>query len=172
MLEARGENRKGGLAMSSDKEILALEDKRYAAMCGGDFAALEVMLHDELLYTHSSGLTDTKATWLASLRSGRTKYKNAACSDRKVRLAGDTALVTGRAAIEAEINGQPRSLRLVFLNAWTKTPKGWKFIAWQSTPQPATYHWASDRRDHHAAHPRRRGEKHGFAALRSVANGT
>jgi hypothetical protein len=57
--------------MSSDKEILALEDKRYAAMCGGDFAALEAMLHDELLYTHSSGLTDTKATWLASLRSGR-----------------------------------------------------------------------------------------------------
>ncbi|HEX4595051.1 MAG TPA: nuclear transport factor 2 family protein [Bryobacteraceae bacterium] len=67
--------------MSSNKEILALEDKRYAAMCGGDFAALEAMLHDELLYTHSSGLTDTKATWLASLRSGKTKYKSAACSD-------------------------------------------------------------------------------------------
>jgi hypothetical protein len=46
--------------MSSDKEILALEDKRYAAMCGGDFAALEAMLHDELLYTHSSGLTGTR----------------------------------------------------------------------------------------------------------------
>ena len=104
--------------MSSDKEILALEDKRYAAMCGGDFAALEAMLHDELLYTYSSGLTDTKDTWLAALRSGKRKYKSAACSDRKVRLVGDTALITGRAAIEAEINGQPRSLRLVFLNAW------------------------------------------------------
>jgi hypothetical protein len=54
--------------MSSDNEILALEDKRYAAMCSGDFGALEAMLHDELLYTHSSGLTDTKATWLASLK--------------------------------------------------------------------------------------------------------
>ena len=103
--------------MSSDKEILALEDERYAAMCSADFAALEAMLHDELLYTHFSGLTDTKATWLASLRSGKTKYKSAACSDRKVRLVADTALITGRAAIEAEINGQPRSLRLVFLNA-------------------------------------------------------
>ena len=113
--------------MSSDKEILDLEDKRYAAMRGGDFAALEAMLHDELLYTHSSGLTDTKATWLASLRSGKTKYKSAACSDCKVRVVGNTALVTGRAAIEAEINGQPRGRRLVFLNA-----------AWQSTPQPAT----------------------------------
>jgi hypothetical protein len=76
--------------MSSDKKILALEDKRYAAMCGGDFAALEAMLHDELLYTHSSGLTDTKATWLASLRSGKTKYKSATFSDRKVRPAGDS----------------------------------------------------------------------------------
>jgi ketosteroid isomerase-like protein len=113
--------------MSSEKEILALEDKRCAAMCGGDFAALEAMFH-----------ADTKATWLASLRSGKRKYKSVACSDRKVRLVGDTALVTGRAAIEAEINGQPRSLRLVFLNAWTKTPKGWKFIAWQSTPQPTS----------------------------------
>ena len=52
-----------------------------------------------------------------------------------VRVAGDTALVTDRAAIEAEIT---RSLTLVFLNAWTRTPKGWKFIAWQSTPQPTT----------------------------------
>lgn len=22
------------------------------------------------------------------------------------------------------------------LALWTKTPKGWKFVAWQSTPQP------------------------------------
>jgi ketosteroid isomerase-like protein len=51
---------------------------------------------------------------------------------------GDTAFVTDRAAIEAEISGQPRSLTLVFLDAWTRTPKGWKFIAWQSTPQPTT----------------------------------
>ena len=46
------------------------------------------------------------------------------------------AAVTGDARIEAEIGGQPRTLKLVFLNVWTKTPKGWKFIAWQSTPQP------------------------------------
>jgi hypothetical protein len=45
-------------------------------------------------------------------------------------------LLTGGAAITAEINGQPRSLRLKFLNVWTKTPEGWKFVAWQSTSQP------------------------------------
>jgi len=41
-----GAKRKDDLEMSSNKEILALEDKRYTAMCGGDFDALEAMLHD------------------------------------------------------------------------------------------------------------------------------
>jgi ketosteroid isomerase-like protein len=122
--------------MSSEKEILSLEDKRYAAMTKGDFGALEALLHDQLLYTHSSGVTDTKASWLDSLKSGKTRYKSAQRSDVKVRMLGEMALVTGAGLIEAEINGQPRTLKLKFLNAWVKTPNGWKFVAWQSTPQP------------------------------------
>jgi ketosteroid isomerase-like protein len=123
--------------MTIETEILGLEDKRYRAMVGRDFVALEAMLHDQLLYTHSSGVTDTKSSWLESMKSGKTRYKSAVCTDRKIRVLGDVALVTGKAHIEAEINGQPRSLKLMFLNAWSKTPKGWKFVAWQSAPQPA-----------------------------------
>jgi ketosteroid isomerase-like protein len=122
--------------MSSEKEILALEDKRFAAMTGHDWKTLDALLHDELLYTHSSSVTDTKAVWLGAMSSGKTKYKSGSFSDRKVRLYGDTALVTGTGAIEAEVNGEPRSLRLKFLNVWIRTPQGWKFVAWQSTPLP------------------------------------
>jgi hypothetical protein len=50
--------------MSSDKEILALEDKRFAAMIGGDWKTVQALAHDQLLYTHSSAVTDTKASWL------------------------------------------------------------------------------------------------------------
>jgi Domain of unknown function (DUF4440) len=126
----------GDMEMSSEKEILDLEDTRFAAMIEGDWTALQTLVHDQLLYTHSSALTDNKASWLESMTSGKTKYKGASFADRRVRMIGDAALVTGAAAIEAEINGQPRSLRLKFLNVWTKTPQGWKFVAWQSTPQP------------------------------------
>jgi len=31
------------------------------------------------------------------------------------------------------VNGQHKSLRLRYLDAWTRTPQGWKFVAWQST---------------------------------------
>jgi ketosteroid isomerase-like protein len=121
----------------SENEILGLEDKRFAAMTGKDWQALDALLHDQLLYTHSSGVTDTKAVCMDAMKAGRTVYKSAKQSDRKVRFYGDTALVTGKAAIEAEVNGQARSMRLCYLDVWTKTPQGWKFVAWQSTPQPA-----------------------------------
>jgi ketosteroid isomerase-like protein len=110
---------KGGAAMT-EKKILALEDKRFDAMIARDLKALEAMLHSHLLYTHSSGVTDTKAIWLQSMQSRKTKYKSVNCTDRKVRVIGEVALVTGRAAIRGR--GQPRSLKLLFLNAWTKTP--------------------------------------------------
>lgn len=123
--------------MSSENEILGLEDKRFAAMIAGDFAAIEKSTHEQLLYTHSSGVTDTKASWLATMTSGKVKYKSASCSDRKARFFGDVALVNGKAAIEVDIGGQPKSLRLLFLMAYARTPQGWKFVAWQSCPQPA-----------------------------------
>ena len=121
----------------TEKDILALEDERFGAMVARDFPRLQLLVHDELMYTHSSGVVDGKATWLDSMKSGRVKYKKAQCSERKVRLYGDTALITGRAHIEAEIGGEPKTLKLLFLNAWTKTPQGWKFVAWQSTPLAA-----------------------------------
>jgi len=121
----------------NDSEILGLEDKRFAAMIARDFAALEQMVHPELLYTHSSGVTDTKATWIESMKSGKVKYKSVSCSGRQVKFFGDVALTRGRAEIEVDIGGQAKSLRLLFLNAWTRTLQGWKFAAWQSCPQPA-----------------------------------
>ena len=121
----------------NENEILALEDKRFAAQTGKDWKTLDALLHEQLLYTHSSGVTDTKAVWMDAMKAGRTVYKSVKHAERKVRVYGDHALVTGKAAIEAEVNGAARTLRLVYLNVWTKTPQGWKFVGWQSTPQPA-----------------------------------
>ena len=123
--------------MSVEKDILGLEERRLAAMIAQDFGALDPLVHEQLLYTHSTGVTDTKASWMESMKSGKVKYKSAACSERKVRIFGDVALVNGKADFQVEAGGQPRALKLHFLNAWTRTPQGWKFVAWQSCPQVA-----------------------------------
>lgn len=122
--------------MSIEQEILALEDKRCAAMTGRDAEALAALLHDELVYTHSSAVVDDKASYVEAIRSGKTRYHSIKRSEERVRAYGDTAFVTGRAEIEVDVNGLHKSLRLRYLDAWTRTPRGWKFVAWQSTGIP------------------------------------
>jgi ketosteroid isomerase-like protein len=125
-----------GVSMSQEEEILALEEKRFAAMVSGDLGALDALLHQDLVYTHSSAVVDTKASYLEAIRSGRTRYASQQRFEERVRMCGDCALVTGRAEMQAEVNGMRKTLRLRYLDVWTKTPHGWKFIAWQSTAIP------------------------------------
>ena len=86
----------------NEQEILGLEDKRFAAMIAEDFGTLEALTHDELVYTHGHGGGDSKASWIETMRSGKTHYRKIVPGERKVRLFGDVALVTGRLDYELE----------------------------------------------------------------------
>ena len=112
--------------------ILALEARRYEAMTGNDLASLAALLHDDLIYTHSSGMVDSKASYLESLRSGRTQYLRVERRDSQVKLLGDVALIIAGSHIDVIVKGVARSLDLRSLAAWTATLNGWQFVAWQS----------------------------------------
>jgi len=122
--------------MNAENEVQAAEDARYRAMTTNDLGALAALLGDDLLYTHSSAVTDTKASYLETLRSGKVKYLAAERDGVSVRAYGDTAVVHGHARIEAEINGERRSLDNMFVNVWTRRPAGWQMVHWASTAIP------------------------------------
>ena len=46
-------------------EIKRLEDRRVQALIDGDFDALDKLLGDGLVYTHSNGQADTRAVYIA-----------------------------------------------------------------------------------------------------------
>ena len=117
-------------------EVLAAEEARYGAMIAGDLAALERLLADDLLYTHSTAVTDTKAAYLAALRSGKYRYRAVRREGVTVRVFGGTAIVNGRSHIDVDVDGTPKALANVFLNVWVKNPSGWQMTAWASTPVP------------------------------------
>jgi ketosteroid isomerase-like protein len=125
-----------GAADPSAAEVLAADRARYDAMIAQDFAALDRLLADDLLYTHSTAVTDTKAQYLAALRSGKYRYKVARCEGVTVRIHGTTAIVNGRGFLDVDVDGVPRSLANAFVNVWVRTPEGWRMTAWQSTPLP------------------------------------
>lgn len=125
------------MSSMTEKDILALEAKRYAAMIAIDEKALTECFADDLIYVHSSGLVDTKASYIAAIKGGKFRYKKCERFEEKVRIYGNTALVTGRGAFEVDVDGTPRSLKLRYLNVWTDSGAGWKFVGWQSCALPA-----------------------------------
>jgi len=121
-----------------DKEnIRQLEDRRYRAMCEADAAALETLLADTLVYTHSYGGADSKATYLDGIRSKKWLYRKIERPKENIQMHGDCAVITGQVRIELLSEGKPKTLNSAFTNVWIKGAKGWQMVAWQSTPLPA-----------------------------------
>jgi ketosteroid isomerase-like protein len=120
--------------------VKALELERFQAQEKNDFAALERLLADDLVYTHSSGNVDSKASYIESLRSGKARYLKIAPDELKVRIIGDLALIHGRGVftLETNVNGQKgeNPLKLSFLDVWQKRNGKWQMIAWQSARLP------------------------------------
>lgn len=118
--------------------IRSLEDRRYKAMCEGDAAALQELLADTLVYTHSYGGADSKASYMDGIRSKKWQYRKIERPKEHIELYGDAcAVVTGQVRIELLSEGKPKTLNSAYTNVWIKGARGWQMVAWQSTPLPA-----------------------------------
>jgi len=117
--------------------IRLLESRRYSAMCEADAGTLDELLADSLVYTHSYGGADSKASYLDGIRSKKWIYQAVERPIEDIQVHGDCAVVTGQVRIELLSSGQPKKLNSRFTNVWVKGPKGWQMVAWQSTPLPA-----------------------------------
>jgi hypothetical protein len=53
------------------REVRALEDRRYQATIDADAATLEELLGDALVYTHSTGRVETKAEFISAATTGK-----------------------------------------------------------------------------------------------------
>jgi hypothetical protein len=95
-------------------EIAALEDARYTAMLKGDVATLERLLHPVLVYMHSSGVADSKASYISGLRDGVWNYQHIERADQKTVVQGNTALVFNRLLIRIKVRGVPGDLPVEF----------------------------------------------------------
>jgi hypothetical protein len=124
-----------GAPVTSD-EALAAEDARYEAQTGDDYAAMQRLFGEDLVYIHSSAVVDSKATYIDSMRSGAVKYRVMRRSDVTVRTYGCIAMISGLANFEVTVKGQEISVDLRFHSVWAKRDKGLQFVSWQATRVP------------------------------------
>jgi ketosteroid isomerase-like protein len=116
--------------------VLAAQDERIAATLAADLAALGAMMTDDLSYTHSSGLTETKTEFLEGLRTGKYVYRAIEPQERRVRVHGEAAVVSGSCRIVIEPGGKRTEIRLHFTELYVRQGGRWRMALWHSTRLP------------------------------------
>jgi hypothetical protein len=128
------------LQAAEDPRLAAVrdaDDQRAAATLAADGAKLAAIFSDELRYAHSSGLVDTKTSYLQSIVSGRTKYHVIQFEERNFTFpASGIALESGRAHMKATSPSGESDSIFSFLAVWREEKGQWRFLAWQSCKLP------------------------------------
>ncbi len=119
----------------------AADDARIAAMISADPAKLAAVFSDDLLYVHSNGKVDTKATFLPAIAEGRSVYRKVTYENRDFReVAPGLVHMTARCRVQLGKTEPYNELYLSVLAAYRLEKGVWRFLAWQSAkidPAPA-----------------------------------
>ena len=115
------------------KQIEQLEEARNQAILKGDAAAIERMTADDYTFITLKGELRTKAEIVKGFASGAFKYQSRTISDLKIRVYGDTAVVTGRSVQKGIENGKDYSGDYWFTRVYVKQNGAWMTVALQTT---------------------------------------
>jgi hypothetical protein len=129
-------------------KIETMEDRRYAAMLYKDVKMLRSILHDQLTYVHSSGVTDTKASYIAGLEAGVWDYRCIRRSKQTIKVQASLALVFNLLSINIAVSDYLVRMENRDLAVWIYEANIWRLIAVQSSPivpsAKVTSVWGSD----------------------------
>lgn len=108
--------------VAAQKAIIAIYRKMYRAMLESDSDQLSLLLSDGFYLVHMTGYEQAGEEWLAQIRPGEMRYLHSVEESVAVDVMGQTARLTGRNRVKANIWGArgtwPLQLEIDFV--WTE----------------------------------------------------
>ena len=123
------------------KTVAALDTKYQAAVKSNDAATMDQILADDFVLVTGRGKVFRKADLIESARKKEVTYErqDEEPGTQKVRVWGDTAVVTALLWIKAVQGVKPVDYKLWFSDTYVRTPAGWRYMFGQaSLPLPKT----------------------------------
>jgi ketosteroid isomerase-like protein len=117
-----------------EDQIKKMEKDRAVAVVKGDVAVLEGLTSDDYVLINANGQLSDKAQTMSNIKSGNIKLTANEVSDMKVRVYGDTAVVTGKSNAKGTIGGREVKGPMMFTRVYVKKNGKWQSVAFQQTP--------------------------------------
>jgi ketosteroid isomerase-like protein len=123
-------------AASADEDAVAKNLEAFrTAQAAANAEALAALCAPELSYSHSSGVVEDKATFIANATNGKSKWLSLEYRDPKIRVVGPAAIVRFNwlGEQEAVADGKKSATNLHILMNWQKQGADWKLLSRAAT---------------------------------------
>jgi ketosteroid isomerase-like protein len=117
------------------KAVAALDTKYQAAVKANDATTMNQILADDFALVTGRGAVFSKADLLDSARKKEVNYErqDEQPGTQKVRIWGNTAVVTALLWIKSVQAGKPADYKLWFSDTYVRTPTGWRYVFGQAS---------------------------------------
>lgn len=115
-------------------QIESMEEQWKQALLSNNLPVIEKLLAEDYTAITANGTIETKDQVLAAHRAGKMKLLSLEISDRKIRIYGNTAVVTSRADISAQNGEQKVTGQFRYTRVYTRNNAGqWKIVSFESS---------------------------------------
>jgi ketosteroid isomerase-like protein len=115
------------------KQIEGLEMEWRQAQVDNDIAVIDHLLADDYVGISANGTIETKSQTIAQRKAGTIRIKALDLDDLKVRLYGDTAVVTSKADLQG-VNGQSDiSGKYRYTRVYNRRLGQWKIVSFEAS---------------------------------------
>jgi ketosteroid isomerase-like protein len=115
-----------------------VERELVAAIARTDLATYDRIVADDYVAYTVTGEESTKAEIMASYRTGTRRYMSLSISDVKVRVFGDTAVLSARTSgTRVEAGGPPEPNTVRYFRVFTRRRGVWRAVMQMVTPLPS-----------------------------------
>ena len=129
----------GGSASASPAEdmkaVADLDTQYQEAVKNNDATTMGRILHDDFVLVLGNGTTATKADLIDNAKTKRIVYERQEeeAGTQKVRVWGDTAVVTAKLWVKGTNAGNAFDRKLWFSDTYVRTPQGWRYAFGQAS---------------------------------------
>jgi len=123
-------------AADDAKAVAALDKKYQGAVKANDASTMDRILAEDFVLVNGRGKVSTKADLIKAAREKRTTYERQDEEEgsQKVRVWGDTAVVTALLNIKGTESGIPVDYQLWFSDTYVRVPGGgWRYVFGQAS---------------------------------------
>lgn len=118
------------ITVSSDEhEVRKVETEWGDAFERRDFATLDRIMADEYILTDPLGNVRGKAESLAALEANDVLFESTKSDNVKVRINGDTAVVTGRSTFKGRYKGWSMAGKYQYTDVLVKRSGAWQAVS-------------------------------------------